>query len=385
MAQDESRSPMLMPFVDLRAQFAAIRDEVMAAVAAVMERQQFILGPELASFECEMAAYVGAREAVGCGSGSDALLLALLALGIGPGDEVITTPFTFVATASAIARAGARVVFADIDPQTYNIDPDCVGAAITGATRAIIAVHLFGLPADLAPIMAAAGPRGIAVIEDVAQAAGARYHGRRVGALGTAGCFSFFPSKNIGGIGDGGMITAGDSDFAQRLRVAREHGSRVPYRYESIGLNSRLDDIQAAVLRVKLRYLERWTAQRRSIADRYREQFARHGLETSIDAPGEAPGCEHVYNQFVIRCPKRDELRALLAQRGIPTQIYYPSPLHLQPAFAGLGYEQGRFPHAEKACREVLALPIYPELKLDHLNSVVETIAAFRDSRQFRS
>ena len=378
--QDDPQSRMLMPFVDLRAQFAAVRGEVMAAVEAVMERQQFIIGPELALFEQEMTAYIGVRAAVGCASGSDALLLALMALGVGPGDEVITTPFTFVATAGAIARIGAKAVFADIDPQTFTIDPESIGAAITQSTRAIIVVHLFGLPADLAPIMALAKPRSIAIVEDAAQAIGARYHGQRVGALGMAGCFSFFPSKNLGGAGDGGLIVTGDAEFAQRIRLLREHGSRGGYRYETLGLNSRLDEIQAAVLRVKLKYLDQWTARRRSRADRYRELFAQRRLESLLKPPVEAPGREHVYNQFVIRCPRRDELRALLTQRGIPTQIYYPSPLHLQPAFANLGYSEGQFPNAETASREVLALPLYPELTDDQQLAVVDAIAGFRNS-----
>lgn len=375
--REEPQPPMLMPFVDLRAQFAEIRPEVMAAVEAVMERQQFILGPEVARFEEEMAAYVGAGAAVGCASGSDALMLALMALGIGPGDEVITTPFTFVATAGAIARVGAKAVFADIDPRTFNIDPQSIGAAITESTRAIIVVHLFGLPADLAPIMTLAGARSIAVVEDAAQAIGARYHGRRVGALGAAGCFSFYPSKNLGGAGDGGLVAVSDADLAERIRVLREHGSRAAYHHEVLGLNSRLDEIQAAILRVKLRYLDRWTKGRREKADRYRAQFAQRGLEAAVELPLEPPGYEHVYNQFVIRCSRRDELRSFLTARGIPTQIYYPSPLHLQAAFAALGYREGRFPNAERASHEVLALPLYPELTEERQCAVVDGFARF--------
>jgi dTDP-4-amino-4,6-dideoxygalactose transaminase len=365
-----------MPFVDLRAQYAAIRAEVMAAIERVMERQQFIIGQEVEAFEREMAAYVGVDAAVGCASGSDALLLALMALGVAPGDEVITTPFTFISTAAAIARVGARAVFADIDPDTFNIDAAATAAAITQRTRAVIVVHLFGLAADLAPIMAMAQGRSIAVIEDAAQAIGARYQGRQVGAIGAAGCFSFFPSKNLGGIGDGGMVTA-SADIAQRLRVLREHGSRERYSYDSIGLNSRLDEIQAAVLRVKLGHLDRWTKQRRERADRYRELLACSGIGASVQPPIEPPGRDHVYNQFVIRCSRRDELRDFLTSRGIPTQIYYPSPLHLQPAFGDLGYREGQFPNAERASREVLALPIYPELADDNQAAVVDAIAQF--------
>ncbi len=378
MTPPENRETQtLMPLVDLKAQFAAIRTEVMAAIEAVMARQQFIIGPEVQLFEQEIAAYVGARDAVGCASGSDALWLALMALGIGPGDEVITTPFTFVATVGAIARLGARPVFADIQPDTFNIDPMSVGTVMRTSTRAIIAVHLFGLSADLAPILDLAKPHDITVIEDAAQAIGARYRGTRVGGLGAAGCFSFFPSKNLGGIGDGGLITAGDPALAQRIRLLREHGSASKYHYETLGFNSRLDEIQAAVLRVKLRHLDRWTVQRRAKATRYRELFAERGLEALVRAPLEPPGYEHVYNQFVIRCPKRDELRSFLARRGIPTEIYYPAPLHLQPAFAYLGYRPGQFPNAEAASREVLALPLYPELRDEQQVTVANAIAGY--------
>src|SRR5215469_17045299 len=369
---------MLMPFVDLRAQFAAIRPEVIAAVAAVMERQQFILGPEVERFEQEIADYVGAGAAVGCASGTDALLLVLMALGIGPGDEVITTPFTFIATAAAIARAGAKPVFADSDPHTFNIDPKSIETAITQSTRAIIAVHLFGLPADLAPIAALAKARSIAIVEDAAQAIGARYQGQRVGAIGDLGCFSFFPSKNLGGAGDGGLVTTSHPETAERIRVLREHGSRDKYTYETLGLNSRLDEIQAAVLGVKLKYLDQWNARRRDKADRYRAMFAERGLESFIELPVEPPGCQHVYNQFVIRCPRRDDLRGFLAGRGIPTQVYYPAPLHLQPPFANQDFGEGRFPQAERASREVLALPIYPELTDELQLAVVDSIHRFR-------
>jgi dTDP-4-amino-4,6-dideoxygalactose transaminase len=367
---------MLMPFVDLRAQFAVIRSEVTAAIEAVMERQQFILGAEVAAFEREMAAYIGVGGAAGCASGTDALLLALMALGIGPGDEVITTPFTFVATASAIARTGARVVFADIDAQTFAIDPQAVAAAITSATRAVIAVHLFGLPADLTPIMALESG-SIPVIEDAAQAIGARYHGRRVGAIGAAGCFSFFPSKNLGGAGDGGLVTTRDPNLAQYIRRLRDHGRRDEFHYETLGLNSRLDEIQAAILRVKLRHLDRWTAQRRAKADHYRALFAQRGLEEVVTAPVEPPEREHAYNQFVVRCSRRDELQAFLTNLGIPTRIYYPLALHLQPTFSYLSFQQGRFPVAEKAARETLALPIYPELAEVHQETLADAIARF--------
>jgi dTDP-4-amino-4,6-dideoxygalactose transaminase len=368
---------MLMPLVDLKAQFAAIRVELMAAIEAVMERQQFILGPEVRAFEDEMAAYVGAGAAVGCASGSDALLLALMALGIGRGDEVITSPFTFVATAGAIARTGARPVFADIVPETFNIDPPAAGAAIRSASRAIIPVHLFGLSADLAPIIALANSRGVPVVEDAAQAIGARYRGTRLGALGVMGCFSFFPSKNLGGAGDGGLIAVNDPAQAARLRMLREHGSVTRYHYETLGLNSRLDEIQAAVLRVKLRHLDQWTSRRRAQAALYRELFLQRGLEDLVRTPVVPSGCEHVYNQFVIRCPRRDELRTFLNRHGIPSEVYYPIPLHLQSAFADLGYREGQFPNAEAASREVLALPIYPELRDQQQEEVANGIARF--------
>lgn len=366
-----------MPLVDLRAQFAAIRTEVMAAIEAVMERQQFILGPELQLFEQEFAAYGEVPEAVGCASGSDALLLALMASGIGPGDEVITTPFTFVATVGAIARLGAKPVFADIDPETFNIEPAAIEAVLTASTRAIIAVHLFGLSADMEPILDLARRHRIAVIEDAAQATGARYRGARVGAMGAAGCFSFFPSKNLGGIGDGGLVTATDPAVAHRIRLLRDHGSARKYHYEIIGFNSRLDEIQAAVLRVKLRHLDRWTAQRRTRAARYLQLFAERGLESLVRAPLEPPGYEHVYNQFVIRCSRRDELQGHLARRGIPTATYYPLPLHLQPAFGYLGYRPGQFPNAEAASREVLVLPLYPELRDEQQIAVADATAGF--------
>jgi dTDP-4-amino-4,6-dideoxygalactose transaminase len=378
MSQPQSPQPrMLMPFVDLKAQFASIREEVMAAVQAVMESQRFIIGPQLQAFEQEMASYIGVPEAVGCGSGSDALMLALMGLGIGPGDEVITTPFTFVATAAAIVRTGARPVFADIEPDTLNIDPQSIATALRRATRAVIPVHLFGLPADLAPILALAEPGKVAVIEDAAQAIGARYRGTRVGGLGASGCFSFFPSKNLGGAGDGGMISTCDTALARRLRVLREHGSGAKYHYETLGVNSRLDEIQAAVLRVKLRHLGAWITRRHAKAARYRELFTQRGLESFLRAPAEPAGYEHTYSQFVIRCARRDALRTFLNGCGIPTEIYYPLPLHLQPAFAYLGYREGQFPGAEAAAREVLALPIYPELRDEHQTAVADAIARF--------
>ena len=359
-----------LQFLDLKQQFEQIRDEVMNAVASVMESQRFVMGPEVEQLEKEISDYLGCRFAVACASGTDALILALMAAGVGAGDEVITTPFTFVATASAIVRAGATPVFADISPVTYNIDPESVSRAVTSRTRAIIPVHLFGLPAEIDPIMEVAQRRRITVIEDAAQAIGASYQGRKAGTIGAMGCFSFFPSKNLGGAGDGGIIATNDAKHADRLRLLRVHGSRQKYQYEILGTNSRLDTLQAAILRVKLRHLEKWTEQRRYHAARYRKLFAASVAGTSIVLPSESQETRHVYNQFTVRCSERDALRQHLQRQGIPTEIYYPYPLHLQPAFAYLRYRDGTLPHAEAAAREVLSLPIYAELS-DHQQAVI--------------
>jgi dTDP-4-amino-4,6-dideoxygalactose transaminase len=331
----------------------------------------------VAVLEEEVAAMLGCRSAIGCASGSDALLLALMALGIGPGDEVIVPPFTFVATASSVVRLRAKPVFADIDPATYNLDPRQIEPLITPRTKAIIPVHLFGLSADMDAITEIAGARNLAVIEDAAQAIGAQYKGRYVGTIGTFGCFSFFPSKNLGGAGDGGMITTNDPALADALKVLRVHGSRSRYTYEKIGINSRLDTLQAAVLRVKLRHLESWAAGRQRNAQRYAELFAEYGLSATVVLPTTPDGCTHVYNQFTIRVPERDPLKKYLQEHGIPTEIYYPYPLHLQPAFADLGYQPGDLPQSEAACNEVLSLPIYPELTTEQLRDVASAIADF--------
>jgi dTDP-4-amino-4,6-dideoxygalactose transaminase len=368
---------LLFPFLDLRAQFATIHDEVMQAITRVMESQHFILGPEVQALESEIAAFVGARSAVGCASGSDALLLALLALNIGPGDEVITTPFTFVATAGVVARAGARPVLVDIEPETFNIDPGLIVPAITERTRAIIPVHLFGLAADMDPILKLAAEHKLAVIEDAAQAIGARYKGAPVGTLGTFGCFSFFPSKNLGGAGDGGMVTTNDPELADHLRILRVHGSRKKYYSEMLGTNSRLDALQAAILRLKLPHLDSWAKARQRNADRYRAFCLERRLNEFIALPSALADRCHVYNQFTIRSKQRDQLQQFLRGRGIPTEIYYPYPLHLQPAFSYLGYKEGQFPHSEAASREALSLPIYPELKEEQQAQVVRAIAEF--------
>lgn len=370
-----------LPFLDLKAQFAGIRAEVLAAVVRVLESQHFILGPEVEGLEEELARLTGCRFAIGCASGSDALLLALMALEIGPRDEVITTPFTFVATAGSIARLGARPVFVDIDPETFNIDPRQVEKAITPRSRAIMPVHLFGLPADMDSVLEIAAKHRLMVIEDSAQAIGARYRGKAVGTLGTFGCFSFFPSKNLGGAGDGGLITTDDPRLADCVRVLRAHGSRRKYDCELLGMNSRLDALQAAILRVKLRHLEEWTEGRQRNADRYRTLFAEFHLANQIRLPENPIDRTHIYNQFVIRVQERDDLRSFLKEKGIPTEIYYPLPLHLQRAFTYLGNKVGNFPQAEHASREVLALPIYPELTEEQMGAVAAAIAEFYAAR----
>lgn len=364
-------------FLDLRRQFAGIRAEVLAAVTRVLESQHFILGAEVEALEREVAAYVGCSHAIGCASGSDALLLALTAAGVGSSDEVITVPFTFVATAAAIARLGATPVFVDIGRDTYNIDPRGVERAITKRTKAILPVHLFGLPADMEPIRQIAKQAGILVIEDAAQAIGASYKGTSVGRLGEIGCLSFFPSKNLGGAGDGGMCTTDDPQIAQTVRMLRTHGSREKYKYELLGMNSRLDALQAAILRVKLRHLDEWTNMRRRNAASYRTLFEEAGLQPWVTLPAEPSGSRHVYNQFVIRVRQRDQLRDHLRAAQVLTEIYYPQPLHTQRAFANLGCKQGDFPESEAASREVLALPIYPELTIDEQRHVVNAIAEF--------
>lgn len=375
--QTKAASVQPFPFLDLKAQYQSIKPEIDAAIQRVMASQQFIFGPEVESFEKEMAAYMDVHHAIACASGSDALLLALMALEVGPGDEVITVPFTFIATAGAIARLGAHPVFVDIEPDTYNIDPKKIEAAITGKTKAIIPVHLFGMAAEMNPIIEVAAKRGVPVIEDAAQAIGAHYAGRKVGSIGLCGCFSFFPSKNLGAAGDGGLLTTNDAAFTDRLRKLRNHGGRSKYECELVGMNSRLDALQAAILRVKLKYLDAWTKGRRQNADRYAKLFRERGLDQTLKLPRVAANSDHIYNQYVIRAPRRDDLKAHLKEHGIPTDIYYPLPLHLQRAFAYLGHKPGDLPESEKASREVLALPIFPELSPEQQERVVESVAEF--------
>jgi dTDP-4-amino-4,6-dideoxygalactose transaminase len=379
MTQVTSPSPTgkAMMFLDLHAQYAEIRQEILDAVARVLESQHFILGPEVEALEQEMALLTGCKFAIGCASGSDALVLALLAHEIGPGDEVITTPFTFVASAGSIARVGAKPVFVDIDPDTFNISPEAIKKAVTPRTKAIMPVHLFGLAADVNEVLDWSTSRRIPMIEDAAQGIGARYEGRAVGSLGSIGCFSFFPSKNLGCAGDGGVVTTNDPDLADKSRLMRAHGARKKYEYEILGMNSRLDALQAAILSVKMRHLSAWTAGRRLNAARYRELFHEFRLEAFVKAPIAPPRSVHVYNQFTIRVRERDELRKHLQGRGIPTEIYYPKPLHLQPAFAYLGHRLGDFPVAEAASREALALPIYPELTEVQQRTIVAAISDF--------
>ena len=370
-------SPDPVPLIDLVEQYDSIRNEVRDAVDQVFESQRFVLGDEVCEFEAEVAQYCDARHAVGCASGTDALILALMSLDIGPGDEVITSPFTFFATASSIQRVGAKPVFVDIDPSTFNLDPAAVEAAVTDHTKAIMPVHLFGRCADMEPLWRTAVRHGLAIVEDAAQAIGATYRGRHAGVLGTLACFSFFPTKNLGGAGDGGMVVTDDADLAARLRRLRVHGDAGRYQHLEVGLNSRLDALQAAVLRVKLRHLDTWTNARRGNAARYRDLMEQAGLREVVSLPHDATEGRHVYNQYCPRIPggTRDSVLAGLRERNIGSAIYYPQPLHLQPCFSELGYREGDFPEAERASAEVLALPIYAELGKARQARVVQALA----------
>lgn len=366
-----------VPLLDLKSQYARIQDEIREAMDAVIRTQVFVLGPDVAALERDVAAYSNCRFGIGSSSGTDALLVSLMALGIGPGDEVVTTPYTFFATVGSIVRVGATPVFVDIDPVSFNLDPSHLEAAITPRTRAIVPVHLYGQMADMSRIMAIADDRGVAVIEDAAQAIGATCHERRAGSIGTLGCFSFFPSKNLGGFGDGGMVVTNDERLAERVRMLSNHGMRPKYYHSLVGGNFRLDTLQAAVLRVKLRHLDDWTEARQRNAATYRTLFHESDLGDVVGLPVEAGMGRHIYNQFVVRVPRRDELAAHLRESGIGHEIYYPVPLHLQECFSDLGYRAGAFPESERAARETLALPIYPELSKEMLGTVVEAIRAF--------
>jgi dTDP-4-amino-4,6-dideoxygalactose transaminase len=367
---------MAVPLLDLHAQNGPLRDAILAAIARVADSQRFIGGPEVDAFEREIAAHLGVAHAVGLSSGTDALLVALMALGIGPGDEVITPTFSFFATAGCVTRVGAVPRLVDIDPDTYNVDPAAVEAAIGDRTKAIVPVHLYGQCADMDPLLDVAKRTGIAVIEDAAQAIGATYKGRQAGSMGAVGCFSFFPSKNLGAFGDAGMLTTNDEALAHEARLLRNHGAEPKYFHKRIGGNFRLDALQAAVLRVKLPHLEAWTEARRRNADRYDRLFAERG--GGVGVPVRAAGCRHIFNQYVIRVPGRDALRAALEARGIGTEVYYPVPFHLQECFSPLGHRQGDFPVSEAAAAEALALPIYGELTEAQQREVVDAVSSLQ-------
>ena len=364
---------MHVPLLDLKTQYSSIKDEVLAAVSEVLETQICIGGPKVAELEEKIAAVSNCKYAVGVSSGSDAILNSLMSLDICNGDEVITTPFTFFATVGCISRVGAKPVFVDIDSETYNIDPNLIEQAVTKRTKAIVPVHLFGQMADMNPIMKIAEKYNLAVIEDAAQSITSTYKGKKAGSIGTVGCFSFFPSKNLGCAGDGGMIVTNDEDLYQRLKIMRNHGAHPKYYHKYVGGNFRLDPIQAAVLLVKLSHLDDWSQARRSNAALYNKKFANTIVETHYINPD----CVSIYNQYVIRIPNRDEVMALLRKANIGCAIYYPCPMHLQKCFRNLGCKFGDFPEAEKASKEVLAIPIYPELTSDMQNYVADRIISF--------
>jgi dTDP-4-amino-4,6-dideoxygalactose transaminase len=362
----------VIPFVDLKAQYASIKGEVNQAIQGVLESCQFTLGSEVAAFEKEFAAYCGSEQGVAVNTGTSALHLALLAAGVGPGDEVITVPFTFVATVAAVHYTGARTVFVDIDPVTFTMDPSKLEAAITSKTKAILPVHLYGQPADMDPILAIAKRHGVVVIEDAAQAHGAEYKGRRVGSLGAMACFSFYPGKNLGAYGEGGMVTTNDPGYAKTIRMLRDWGAERKYEHVLKGYNFRMEGIQGAVLRVKLKYLEAWTEARRTAAARYDEGFKDSGVAT----PRAMPYARHVYHIYAIRTRHRQDWQKGLQDQGIQTGIHYPIPVHLLPAYADLGYKAGDFPHAERAAAEVLSLPMYPELTGEQTSHVCQAVKA---------
>jgi dTDP-4-amino-4,6-dideoxygalactose transaminase len=370
---------MSVPLLDLQEQYRPLREDILAAIARVCDSQQFIGGPEIDGLERELAAFVGAPHAVGVSSGTDALLVAFMALGIGAGDEVIAPTFSFFATAGCIVRVGATPKLVDIDPMTFNVDPEGVARALSPRTRAIVPVHLYGLCANMDRIGAIAASAAVPIVEDAAQAIGACHHGRQAGTMGAVGCFSFFPSKNLGAFGDGGFVTTADERLAREMRLLRNHGADPKYFHQRVGGNFRLDALQAAVLRVKLPHLQRWTDMRRANADRYDRLLAEAGLSQSAGGPVVVPsrpaGSTHIFNQYVIRVPGRDVVRERLTANGIGTEIYYPVPFHLQECFSTLGYRKGDFPEAERAAAEVLALPIYGELRPEQQAEVVEALA----------
>ena len=362
-----------VPLLDLTAQFRSIEPEIREAMDRVVTSGRFIQGPEVVEFEKEVGAYCRVPHAIACASGTDALILAMRALGVGPGDEVVTPAYSFLASASAIALVGGKPVFVDIEPDTYNIDLAKLEAALTPRTKAVIVVHLFGQCANLDTVKTICERRGVPLVEDAAQAIGAEWNGKRAGSVGDIGCFSFFPSKNLGAFGDGGLVVSTRADLGDKLRLLREHGARPKYNHIELGMNSRLDALQAAILRVKLRHLENWTEGRRRNADLYRERLA----GAAVGLPVARPEARHIYNQFVIRSTKREELRAHLATAGVGTEIYYPKPMHTQPCFASLGHTEGDFPVSEAASRETLAVPIYPELTKEQIAYVADRVREF--------
>ncbi|HKB03284.1 MAG TPA: DegT/DnrJ/EryC1/StrS family aminotransferase [Gemmataceae bacterium] len=376
--------PVAVPLLDLKAQYAALRDEIRPAVDRVLESQQCINGPEVVQLEKEVARYCHTKHCVGVSSGTDAILLSLMALDVGTGDEVVTTPYTFFATAGCIARVGAKPVFVDIDPVTFNVDPDRIEAAITPRTKAIMPVHLFGQSADMDPILDVARRHNLPVIEDAAQAIGSEYQGKRAGSMGTVGCFSFFPSKNLGAVGDAGAVTTNDDALARRLVKLRGHGAEVKYYHDEVGGNFRLDTIHAAVLSVKLRYLDQWTAARQANAAFYTKAIEADPVLQSVITPPPVVGSRHIFNQYVIRTRDRDGLKDFLKVRQVGTEVYYPVPMHLQKCFADLGYHKGDFPHSEDAAQTTLALPIYPELSAAQKGHVVDALAAFAAEKTAR-
>src|SRR5262249_34823157 len=363
--------------IDLSGQHRFLRSELVTAIEGVLDSQQFVLGSEVMALESELANYCRTKFAIGCASGSDALLLALMALDLAPGDEVITAPFTFFATGAAIVRLGATPKFVDIDPQTYNIDTQQIAAAITSRTKAILPVHLYGQCADMDALLEISRRNQIPLVEDAAQAIGAEDNGRRAGSMGEIGCFSFYPTKNLGGAGDGGMLVTQDDDINKRLRKLRVHGGATEYHHDEVGINSRLDALQAVVLRVKLKYLDEWSAARRQKADRYTELINDAGIADRFVPPFIRPGARHIFHQYVIRTPGNEEVIKYLAQHNIGSKVYYPVPLHQQQCFAFLGYKEGQFREAERAARETLALPCFPELTDQQQAFVIETLARF--------
>jgi dTDP-4-amino-4,6-dideoxygalactose transaminase len=369
-------SPPAVPLLDLTAQYGPLRSQILEAITRVCDSQRFILGPETQALERELAEMLQVREAIGVSSGTDALLVAMMALGIGAGDEVITSTYSFFATAGCITRLGARPVLVDIDPVTYNIDPDGVARALTSKTRAIIPVHLYGQCADMFTLQEIATQAGVPIIEDACQSIGATWYWKQAGSMGAMGCFSFFPSKNLGAFGDGGLVTTQDTALAAEIRLLRGHGAERRYYHDRVGGNFRLDELQAAVLRVKAPHLAEWTDARRRNADRYRAMFNAAGL-TQVVLPVEKPGAFHIYNQFVVRLPQRDAVKDHLHASGIGCEVYYPVPFHLQACFRDLGHAAGAFPEAERAAAESLALPIYGELTEAQQQHVVSAIAGF--------